>query len=427
MKHDETQRRHRSMICRPAWLKRFEATLASLIPVHPNLLSALKLLVVTPALFWFLGQPDAPLGLAAIVLSFAAFAVLDYLDGVVARGRQLATGFGRVFDRVTDYPILIGVPLFCKDVIPPALIATKIALDLLLLALFLAGRGSTQNRLRTTLSYTTLLGLLLWSRAWGQAFLSASAIEHLLVLNIGFSAVVCLYNLDLLKKRHVANLLSFGNLACGALAILFAWREAPAVSLALLLVGLTFDGFDGVAARRWGSTSWGVYSDDVADAVNFALAPAAVLFFTLGGVSGALLAALYATCTIGRLVYFTLDKNNADPQYFSGVPSPVGGLITMCGAILFGDDPAVVGLLVGVACAQMVAFTTAYRHLGRLLARRPRLLLAVPALALVLGATWLVWGLPGPVTALLVIALGYAAWPVVRAFARLKPSAAPQS
>lgn len=418
------------MICRPAWLRRFEAALAARVPVHPNALSALKLVLVTPLLFWLLGQRDSAAGLVAIVASFVAFAALDYLDGVVARERQLATGFGRVFDRVTDYPLLFGVSIFCKDILPLPLLATKLVLDLGLLALFLAGRGGTQNRLRTALSYTTLFALLLWSRAWGQAFLSASAIEHLLVLNIGFSAAVGLYNLDLLKKRHVANLLSLGNLACGVTAIIFAWRGAPAVSLMLLLVGLTFDGFDGAAARRWGSTSWGVYADDVADAVNFALAPAAVLFFTIGGATGAALAGLYALCTIGRLVYFTLDQHDADPRYFSGVPSPVGGLIATCGAIVFGDDPAVVGLLVGVACAQMVSFATAYRHLGRLLAKRPRLFVGVPALPLLLGASWLVWGMLAPVTGLLAIALGYAAWPIVRAFARiaaLRSSVAPRS
>ena len=45
----------------------------------------------------------------------------------------------------------------------------------------------------------------------------------------------------------------------------------------------------------------------------------------------------------------------------------MGGLTTMSSIVVFGDEPAIVGLLVGIACAQMVAFSTDYRHLGRAL------------------------------------------------------------
>lgn len=405
-------RRVRALLRRPAWLVRVERAIGRRVPVHPNLLSATKLALVSPALLWALSAGRSVLTVAL----FAVFAMLDYLDGVVARERGLATRFGRVFDRLTDYPLLVGVSYFCKDVVPLPLIALKIAIDVGLLLLFVLGRGSTQNRLRTALSYTTLLALLLLSQAWAPAMITGGSIQHLLWLNIGVSTVVALYNLDVLQKKHVANLLSLGNLSCGALAIFFASRGVPSMSLLLLLVGLTFDGFDGVAARRWGSTSWGVYSDDVADAVNFALAPAAVLYFTLGGATGVALGLLYAVCTIGRLVYFTLNKNNADPKYFSGVPSPVGGLIALCGAILFGAHPAVVGLLVGVACTSMVSFATAYRHLGRFVAKHPRALLGVPAALGVLALTFWGWGIAGPATTLLAVALGYASWPTLRAF-----------
>jgi CDP-diacylglycerol--serine O-phosphatidyltransferase len=409
-------RKHRTLISRPAWLCSVERAIGQRIAIHPNVLSTAKLLVATPLLLWSLHAQVAPV----VVLAFFAFAALDYLDGVVARERKLATAFGRVFDRVTDYPLLIGASLFCKEVVPMELVAIKIAVDLFLLLLFALGRGSTQNRLRTALSYTTLLALLMFSQSWTGGLITGSAIRFLLLMNIGLSAVVALYNLDVLRKKQVANLLSLGNLVCGVLAIWFASRGTPVVSLMLMIVGVTFDGFDGVAARRWGSTSWGVCSDDIADAVNFALAPAAVLYFALGGAAGATLASLYAVCTIGRLVYFTLNKKNADPRYFNGAPSPVGGLIAICGAILFSESPALVGLLVGVACSQMVSFSTAYRHLGRFLAGHPRALLGVPLALALLAATHHLFGLAGPLATLLVVALAYAAWPTVRAFIMLR-------
>lgn len=409
-------RKHRALICRPAWLRNFEAHVGARVGIHPNALSAAKLLVVTPLLLVSLQQRAA----LAVVVAFAAFAALDYLDGVVARERGLVTWFGRVFDRVTDYPLLIGASLFCKDVVPMELLALKIAIDLALLVLFALGRGSTQNRLRTALSYVTVLALLAYSQSWTGAMVTGNTIRVLFGLNIALGTVVALYNLDLLKKKHVANLLSLGNLSCGVFAIGFAAEGAPAMSLLLLLIGLTCDGFDGAAARRWGSTSWGVYADDVADGVNFALAPAAVVYFAVEGMTGMALATLYAVCTIGRLVYFTLNKEHADPRYFSGVPSPVGGLITICGAILFAAEPALVGLLVGIACTQMVSFSTTYRHLGRVLAKHPRLLFALPVAMGLLWAAYAGSGLAGPVAALLGGALGYAAWPTVRAFTMLR-------
>lgn len=422
-------RRERAMITRPAWLQKFESRVARRVPLPPNVLSGLKLILVTPALLWVLSQAslEAPgFALALALALFAAFALLDYLDGLVAREKNLATGFGRVFDRVTDYPLLLGVSYFCKDVVPPELVIAKVVFDVALLLLFVMGRGSTQNRLRTALSYATLLGLMLSSQGWASTLISPATVRHLLSVNIAFTAIVMLYNLNLLQKRHVANLLSMGNLACGLLGIVAAWQGAPLVSLLLLIAGVTLDGFDGVAARRWGSTSWGVYADDVADGVNFALAPAAVLGFAVGGVSGVLMGVLFAVCTIGRLVYFTLDHGKADGRYFSGVPSSVGALIVLCAAILFPEQPEVMGLLVGVACMQMVSFATAYRHLGRLLADRPHLLWGPPAVGALLAASWWAFGVAAPVAGLLLLALGYTLQPPLRAFSRVvaRPHAA---
>ena len=53
-----------------------------------------------------------------------------------------------MFDRVTDYPLLIGASLFCSDVVPMELVAVKIAVDLLLLALFAlaAARSADEGR-----------------------------------------------------------------------------------------------------------------------------------------------------------------------------------------------------------------------------------------------------------------------------------------
>jgi CDP-diacylglycerol--serine O-phosphatidyltransferase len=414
----ESSRKHRRLVPKPAWVGRLERKIAHRIPFHPNLISAAKLLFVAPGLLLSLRQVRAiPGGWVLVTLLCAAFATLDYLDGVVARERGLATKFGRVFDRLTDYPLLIGLSYFCVDVIPLSLLALKLGLDLLLLLLYVLGRGSTENRLRTAISYTTLFSLLALSQGWLPQLFQPTTVSFLLFGNIAFSLMVGLYNLDVVKKRYIADLLSLGNLGCGVLAMVAASRGRFELSLVLLVLGAGFDGVDGAAARRWGSTRWGVYSDDIADGVNFGLAPGVVVFFGLGGVDGAVIGGLFALFTIGRLVFFTLNKGEADPRYFNGVPSPVGGLVATCSIILFAQYPALVGLLVGAACALMVSFATLHRHLGRLLASHRRLLLAVPLVILGLLLAGIIFGARGPAALVLAAALTYGLWPVARAFA----------
>ena len=54
------------------------------------------------------------------------------------------------------------------------------------------------------------------------------------------------------------------------------------MSLLLLILGGLFDGLDGAAARKWVGTKFGVYSDDIADAVNYGIALVFALYFALG-------------------------------------------------------------------------------------------------------------------------------------------------
>ncbi|MCB9652252.1 MAG: CDP-alcohol phosphatidyltransferase family protein [Deltaproteobacteria bacterium] len=221
-----------------------------------------------------------------------------------------------------------------------------------------------------------------------------------------------------LPRRNVANLLSLVNLACGALAIAFAVHEAFALALLASLVGAAFDGVDGAVARRLGSTRIGVLADDTADAVNFAFAPAVALAVGLGGTEGLAIGVAYGLFTLGRLVYFTLRKEACDPAYFDGAPSTIGSVIVLSSLSIFPEHPAVIGVLAGVALAQMVSFQTAYRHLGRWLARHRPALLFLPPVALALLLAGVRLGPEVPAAVLLVASVGYGFQPMVRAFQR---------
>jgi phosphatidylserine synthase len=408
----------RRIVPKPRWLGRVEALIGRAIPLHPNLVSALKLIVVLPLLLG-LRQVGVLPNLPTVVLPlFALFLMMDYLDGVVARQQRKATAFGRVFDRLTDLPLLVPVALFACDALPCLPVALKLGLDLALLVLFCLGRGPVENRVRTTFSYTTLLILLLVSQGWppfGHAASTRLAVT-VLWLNVAFSLFVVVTRLNLLRPRYLADALSALNLLSGVASIAAALRMRFDLSLLFLLVGVVCDGLDGAAARRWGGSRFGVYSDDIADGVSYGLAPGAALVCGVPGVAGWALGVTYALLTISRLVYFTLRKGADDPDCFSGMPSPAGAVIALCALILFIGAPALVGLLVGSACVLMVAFDLRFRHPGRLIAAVVPSLPAWQQVASALGLVLviLVGGIVGfllgpviPAAALLVIALGY--------------------
>ncbi len=415
------RRPRRRLLVKPSWIEAFEQRLAQRIPVHPNVLSSVKLVVVLPPLVLALRQLDVLPGSTALTVTLiVAFFALDWLDGIVARHRGLATRFGRIFDRLTDYPLLVVVCYLVADVLPPWLLVAKVALDLSVLAVYATGRGSTENRLRTALSYTTLLALLLLGQGWAPRALSVGSVLALLWVNIAFSSAIVLSDLGVLRKRFIADVLSACNLMCGVFSIVFATRGRFEISLLFIVLGAAFDGFDGAAARRFGGTRFGVYSDDIADGVNYGIAPGVALYFALGGgLAGTVIGVFYPVFTIARLVFFTLDKASSDPNYFSGVPSPAGGLIAMSSILVFRSEPALIGLMVGIACAQMVSFSTHYRHLGRALATSRRALFGAPVYLVLLLIGFRLWGPRGAAATILVPVIVYGFLPTVLTFTRV--------
>ena len=413
------EEKHRSLVHKPQFIQSIERTIAKQFSWHPNLISAIKLFVLTPILGYFLWYAEGYTHIKTILISlFLLFCLFDYLDGIVARERGLETKFGRVFDRFTDYPILLLISYYAVGELPLYLIIAKVIIDLLLFVQYTLMQGTTENRIRTTISYTALLGMLAASQHWGSSWLKVAYVEWLLYLNIAFSLIVILHNARIFQKRFIADAISAVNLLCGVGSIYFAYRHQLEMSLLLLILGGLFDGLDGAAARKWGGTRWGVYSDDVADGVNYGIAPGFALYFAMGADLIAMCVGVFYTLfTLSRLFYFTLNKSNADPAYFNGVPSTAGGLIVLSSLILFADTPLLVGLFVGIATMQMVSFDTHYKHLGRAFGegkKRYKFGLPLYSLALIVGAFF--WGVKLSVALLLVLILGYGFTPLVLHF-----------
>jgi CDP-diacylglycerol--serine O-phosphatidyltransferase len=393
--------------------------LAKHVALSPYTLIGIRLVLSLPMAWLLLGGLIAPAQRGLVLGAFfALYMLLDYADGVVARIRDRDSPTLRVFDRVTDLPILLTLVALTYPQLVLSALAAKLALDAVLLVMYARGLGSNYKRLRATSGYVSVFGLLLLSQGWAKTQVRPELISMLLWINAGVSLTIVLRRFKWLSRKRIADALSIGNLACGVLAMVYAQRHQLDVSLLLLTLGAALDGMDGAAARRWGGSPLGVYMDDIADGVSYGLAPGFAIYATSPAPEGAVIGGIFAFFVIARLVFFTLNKADSDPAYFSGVPSPAGGITTMSSLVLFHDRPLLVGFLVGITCTLMVAFDVQHRHLGRALAsRRMRAYAAVFLAVLALSAA--LSGFSTGVALVLTTLLGYGFSPSIAAFRRV--------
>jgi CDP-diacylglycerol---serine O-phosphatidyltransferase len=137
-------------------------------------------------------------------------------------------------------------------------------------------------------------------------------------------------------------------ICAGLTSIKFALDSRPDIALALIGAAAILDGIDGGIARALDAQSrMGAEIDSLADAVNFGVAPALVVYVTLLPASpvGWIFALLYCVCIVLRLARFNalLDDDTKPAytrQYFTGMPAPCGavGVIGPLAAMLqFGQ------------------------------------------------------------------------------------------
>jgi CDP-diacylglycerol--serine O-phosphatidyltransferase len=138
------------------------------------------------------------------------------------------------------------------------------------------------------------------------------------------------------------------SMCAGMTSIKFALEHQPIPAMALIAAAAILDALDGRVARILGAQSrLGAEIDSLADAVNFGVIPALVVYVTLLSKwpVGWMVVLLYAVCVVLRLArYNALQDDGAQPAYahefFVGMPAPAGA-VSMIGLIglklQFGD------------------------------------------------------------------------------------------
>lgn len=137
-------------------------------------------------------------------------------------------------------------------------------------------------------------------------------------------------------KRNIPNALTSCNLLSGCIATHMAFQGNYTWAFVFIIIGATFDFFDGMAARLLHVVSpIGKELDSLADDVTFGVAPAAVAFSLFGEVhypaflqplAGFMpyTAFLIAVFSALRLAKFNIDVRQATS--FIGMPTPANAL-----------------------------------------------------------------------------------------------------
>lgn len=174
-----------------------------------------------------------------------------------------------------------------------------------------------------------------------------------------------------IHRPSSADVLTLGNAACGASAILvvMAYANRPMSELThtgvrlvviLLLAGTIFDSLDGRFARRSGGSEMGPLLDSLADAVSFGLAPACLLAqVALRGGEGAVQQAfvvigfiIYVCAALLRLADFSACRQ--DDASFTGLPSPLAA-VTLLSLALVTSNPALIAVVLAATGFMMVS------------------------------------------------------------------------
>lgn len=152
-------------------------------------------------------------------------------------------------------------------------------------------------------------------------------------------------------KHHIPNIVTLLNLFCGSIAVIFAVHNNFIAAAIFVFLGIFFDFFDGLLARKLNVQSpLGVQLDSLADMVTSGLVPGIVMFKLLSlsvdttyFVSSTdewnstmhwsglkfnvlpLFGLLITLASAYRLAKFNIDEDQQ--SYFKGLPTPANALL----------------------------------------------------------------------------------------------------
>ena len=160
-------------------------------------------------------------------------------------------------------------------------------------------------------------------------------------------------------RFNLANLITFGNIACGVAAMYLIQQNNFFTAIILAWIAGALDIADGKVARKYAlSTEFGIQLDSFADFLSFVVMPAFLLFYAvkyyteISGLEEIVLGLVfiwYIISGLRRLVEFNLKVDAGKvAKYFEGVPTPLGAILLWLVYLLTAYGMLTSGYLVAI-------------------------------------------------------------------------------
>lgn len=337
--------------------------------LHPNAICYWRtgMAMIGLFLYFFTGFQS----IAIIIFTFAA--ILDGVDGVVARGCNLGTTWGEwldpLCDKLTYLPPLLGFAYM--GIISVTLIWVLVAIEFfgqflarhVLKLLNISGAANNFGKIKAIICFALVIFCALLDA--NRTIINLG--DEVLIACIILAAASIVFKF--IPNRLYADILSTLNFICGITSLVLTHQHRFAWAICIIIMGQLFDLFDGRMAEKHGGTKYGPYLDDIADFVSFGLAPAYVMVKSDGT-----MAWLFGLIFIGgvafRLIRFvTTDKNRTDlpPGIFNGLPSPAGALIVLGAALVCPPNGLLAVAMLSVA---LMVSHIRFAHFGRVIMKQ---------------------------------------------------------
>lgn len=329
----------------------------------------------------------------AAILIFTFAAVLDGVDGLVARSCNLVTRWGEwldpMCDKLTYLPPLVGYAYL--GIISVKLVWILVAIEFvgqffarrILSYLKISGAANNFGKIKAILCFALVIFCALLDKTSGVINVGDEVLLACIILST--ASVVCKF----IPNWLYADILSTLNFFCGITSLVFTHNRHFAWAICIIIVGQLFDLFDGRMAEKHGGTKYGPYMDDVADLVSFGLAPAYVIWKSGGSLAGVFAVAFIIGVAFRLIRFVVVDKKRDDlpDGVFNGLPSPAGALIVL-GASLVAPP---VGLwIVSALSIGLMVSNICFAHFGRIILKQiPKPLFFMASAAIIVSIVFI--------------------------------------
>ncbi len=313
------------------------------------------------------------------ILLFTCAAVLDAVDGLIARKCKLVSDLGEeldpLADKLTYLPAMVFFAYFGQ---------LSIYWVWVFVAIEMMGQFGVRHfcrklnwpvaannfgKIKAVFCFLLVIYLTLLDDRINLPDVAAQILAACITLGICSAAI------KMVPNYLYADILSVLNMGCGGAGIFLAMKGHFVQASIAIIAGQLFDLFDGRMARLHGGTKVGPLFDDAADFISFGICPAVIISSLGEWKLWPIIMSVIFISALGFRLYRFAQKDKKNPNLaegiFNGLPGPAGAMIII-GACLFWEYSIKSQILVLLTSALMVS-RIRFAHLGKyILPRLPR-------------------------------------------------------